>query len=132
MKKLNDFTREEYDKLLNIGMLYEFYPHATGNWNDDVGVPKKEPLDPYIDEVLTILAEEAAEIIQECCKIKRYGLYSKLSEESDTNIERLEKELGDFQCMVDMLHQTDLVSYTAMDEYSEQKVEKLQKWSNLF
>jgi hypothetical protein len=48
-----------------------------------------------------------------------------------TAIESLEKELGDLQCMIDLLHANDMVSYTAMDDYAADKRDKLKTWSNL-
>lgn len=35
-KPLNDLTLEEYDTLQDCGMLFEFYPEATGNWKKDL------------------------------------------------------------------------------------------------
>jgi hypothetical protein len=47
-------------------------------------------------------------------------------------LETLEKELGDLQCMIDLLHANDMVSFTAMDDHAYEKREKLKQWSNLF
>lgn len=84
----------------------------------------------YDDELLTITMEECAEVIQACSKIIRFGMDSKF--DKMTARDHLEKELGDLQCMIDLLHSNDMVSYTAMDNYAEAKREKLRKWSNLF
>ena len=35
MKKLNELTLKEYTSLNKSGMLYEFYPEATGSWDKD-------------------------------------------------------------------------------------------------
>lgn len=93
---------------------------------------KKNGSNPTIDydhELLTITMEECAEVIQACSKIIRYGMESEYG--GMTARETLEKELGDLQCMIDLLHQNDTVSFTAMDEHSMAKHEKLKKWSNL-
>ena len=93
---------------------------------------KKENGSSRIDfdvELLTITMEECAEVIQACSKIIRYGMESEHG--GVTARETLEKELGDLQCMIELLHQNDTVSFTAMDEYSLQKHEKLKKWSSL-
>lgn len=82
-------------------------------------------LPKYEQELLTILAEECAEVIQECSKIIRFGM-------TQENLDRLEKELGDLYCMIDLVHANDMVSFTKLDEYSHEKYEKLKKWSNLF
>jgi len=82
------------------------------------------------EELLTILAEECAEVIVECSKIKRFGESSVY--EGETAMDRLEKELGDLYCMIDLLHGEDMISYTKLDEYANKKHEKLRQWSNLF
>ena len=44
-------------------------------------------------ELLTILQEECAEVIQEASKIKRFG-------QTSENTDRLAKEVGDLVCMI--------------------------------
>lgn len=78
---------------------------------------------PYDQELLTILAEEAAEVVKEASKCIRFGV-------SD-NMPYLEKEIGDLMCMIDLLHQHDHISFTRMERYVEDKREKLKKYSNL-
>lgn len=82
------------------------------------------------EELLTILMEECAEVIVECSKIKRFGESAVYN--GETAMDRLEKELGDLYCLVDLLHGEDMISYTKLDEYAGMKHEKLKKWSNLF
>lgn len=36
MKKIKDFTLEEYQALKDTGMFWEFYPEATGMYKVDV------------------------------------------------------------------------------------------------
>jgi NTP pyrophosphatase (non-canonical NTP hydrolase) len=84
----------------------------------------------YEEELLTITMEECAEVIQACSKIIRFGPDSSYG--GMTAIESLEKELGDLQCMIDLLHANDMVSFTAMDDHAYDKREKLKQWSNLF
>lgn len=79
----------------------------------------------YEQELLTILMEECAEVTQAASKIIRFGA-------TEVNLTNLEKELGDLYCMIDLLHAHDMVSFTKLDEYSNEKYEKLKKWSNLF
>jgi NTP pyrophosphatase (non-canonical NTP hydrolase) len=84
----------------------------------------------YEEELLTITMEECAEVIQACSKIIRFGEHSEY--DGKTALETLEKELGDLQCMIDLLHANDMVSYTAMDDYAADKRDKLKTWSSLF
>ena len=81
------------------------------------------------DELLTVLAEECAEVIVECSKIKRFGPNSEYN--GETALERLEKEIGDLMCMIELLHKHDMVSYIGVEDAAEAKYEKLKKWSNL-
>ena len=79
----------------------------------------------YQKEMLTITMEECAEIIQACSKIIRFG-------ETEKSLTNLEKEIGDLQCMIDILHQNDYVSFTRIDTYALEKQEKLKVYSNLY
>jgi NTP pyrophosphatase (non-canonical NTP hydrolase) len=85
--------------------------------------------DAYLHELMTITMEECAEVIQECSKVIRFGADSE--HDGKTAIERLEKEIGDLYCMIDLIHANDLVSFTEVDRYSQEKYEKLRKYSNL-
>jgi len=81
------------------------------------------------EELLTILMEECGEVIIEASKIKRFG---DMEYNGETALQRLEKELGDLQCMIELLHEEFSISYEAMQEQAEKKKEKLKKWSTLF
>ena len=83
----------------------------------------------YENELLTVLMEECAEVIQESSKIIRFGMDAEYN--GETALSRLEKELGDLYCMIDLLHANDMISFTKLDEYANAKYEKLKKWSNL-
>jgi len=83
-----------------------------------------------LDELLTILSEECAEVIVECSKIKRFGIDSEY--DGMTAGERLQKELGDLQCMIGLLQADDVVSFSGIEEASELKRQKLMRWSTLF
>ena len=76
-------------------------------------------------EMLTILMEECAEVTIEASKLIRFGCGSK------ENLERLEKEVGDLMCMIDLLHAHDMISWTNVDEYSNAKYNKLKQYSTL-
>lgn len=82
------------------------------------------------EEILTILMEECAEVIVEASKIKRFGESSVY--EGETALNKLEKELGDLWCLIDLLHGEDMISYTKLDEYANAKHEKLKVYSDIF
>jgi len=75
-------------------------------------------------ELLTVLMEECGEVIQEAAKIMRFG-------QQPENLVRFEKEIGDLQCMINLCQEYDLVSFTNIEEYAEQKREKLKQWSEI-
>ena len=75
-------------------------------------------------ELLTILQEECAEVIQEASKIKRFG-------QTSENINRLAKEVGDLVCMIELLQEWEVVSYSAVEDARQEKLQKLKIWSNL-
>jgi NTP pyrophosphatase (non-canonical NTP hydrolase) len=75
-------------------------------------------------EILTILQEECAEVIQAISKIHRFGL--------DTHSEqRLEEEVGDVLCMIDLLVEKCLVSDSNVNQARKNKREKLKTWSKI-
>jgi len=78
----------------------------------------------YRQELLTILMEECGEVIQAASKCIRFGCDNK-------NLKSLEKEMGDLYCMIDLLHEYDMVSLTELDDRAKVKREKLKLYSSL-
>ena len=76
-----------------------------------------------LQELLTITMEECGELIQACSKAIRCDDYH--------NNEKLIEEIGDVQCMIDLIRQYDLVSLTEINNQVNIKEKKLKKWSNL-
>jgi len=89
-------------------------------------------MDSQTKEVMDILQEECAEVIQAVSKISRFGLDNLKPGKPKTNREHLEYELGDLQAMVEILQELDIVSFTNIELAAEAKREKLKKWSNIF
>ena len=87
---------------------------------------------PQIQEAMDILQEEAAEVIQAVSKIRRFGALNHKHEESQTNLEHLEEELGDMQAMIEILMELNIVSWGNVTVAKRAKIEKLKKWSNIF
>jgi uncharacterized protein YrzB (UPF0473 family) len=85
-------------------------------------------------EILTILQEEAAEVIQIASKIHRFGFNTDAYSTDGvftTNARRLEQELGDLQCMIDLCIEHQLVDQTMLQIRTQEKREKLKTWSNI-
>lgn len=75
-------------------------------------------------EILTILQEEAAEVIQIASKIHRFGYHS-------DNMKRLAQELGDLRCMIDLCVEYQLVDEARLQIHAKDKRQKLKTWSNI-
>ena len=83
------------------------------------------------NEVMDILQEEAAEVIQAVSKIRRFGMDNAKYGTGQTNKEHLEEEIGDLLAMVDILLINDMVNWGNLHRAKRAKIEKLKKWSNI-
>jgi len=79
-----------------------------------------------LQELLTITMEECGELIQACSKAIRCDDYY----ENRTR-EKLTEEVGDLYCMIELMHEYDLISWNDIEERVKIKKEKLKKWSSL-
>lgn len=92
---------------------------------------KRDKMDEANNEVMDILQEEAAEVIQAVSKIRRFGMDNAKHGEGQTNRQHLEEELGDMLAMIDILMINDVVSWGNLHKAKRAKIEKLKKWSNI-
>jgi NTP pyrophosphatase (non-canonical NTP hydrolase) len=92
----------------------------------------KNQMDNKTKEVMDILQEECAEVIQAVSKISRFGLDNSKPGAPKTNREHLEEELGDMQAMIDILMEKEIVNKTSVEAAKHAKIEKLKKWSNIY
>ena len=81
-------------------------------------------------EILLILQEESAEVIQAVSKVFRFGWDSEW--DGQTNREHLEEEVGDFLAMIQIMVDTGTINTFAIDTAKRNKIEKLKKWSTIF
>jgi NTP pyrophosphatase (non-canonical NTP hydrolase) len=81
------------------------------------------------NEVMDILQEECAEVIQAVSKIRRFGMDNSKHETEQTNRQHLEEELGDMLAMIDILMVNDIISWGNLHRAKRAKIEKLKKWS---
>ncbi len=77
------------------------------------------------NELLVITSEEASEIVQVVSKILRFGMQTK-------DQKALIEEIGDMQCMIDLIVEHRLVSKKQIKDRSKIKRTKLKKWSKLW
>jgi NTP pyrophosphatase (non-canonical NTP hydrolase) len=81
-------------------------------------------------EVLLIAQEECAEVIQAISKVFRFGKSDEYN--GKTNQQRLEEEVGDLLCMIELMQQYGIVNPTNVLNANVSKRNKLKKWSNIF
>ena len=77
-----------------------------------------------LQELLTITMEECGELIQACSKAIRCDDYR--------DNKKLIQEISDVYCMIELIHEYDLVSWDEIDEGVLRKIERLKKWSSLY
>lgn len=83
-------------------------------------------------EILVILGEEASEVSKEIFKIMRFGPDQCKPNSDETNIQALEKEIGDFMAMVELIMEQNVgITHAGLQEAKQAKFEKLKVWSNL-
>ena len=80
-------------------------------------------------EALILTMEECGELIQACSKVVRT---MKDDEVDEVWLKKLQDEVGDVSCMVDILFMTGLVSRDQIDGRKKVKKRKLCKWSTIF
>ena len=81
-------------------------------------------MDDKLQELLTITMEECGELIQACSKAIRCDDYH--------DNKKLLEEVGDVYCMIELLHEYDLISWNDIEKRVKVKQEKLKKWSKLY
>ena len=75
------------------------------------------------DELMTITMEECGEVIQACSKVVRFP--------GEQSTEMLKKELGDLYCMIEIMIEKQMLTYSALMKGSKAKRDKLKVWSIL-
>jgi NTP pyrophosphatase (non-canonical NTP hydrolase) len=83
-------------------------------------------------EILNILQEECAEVIQAVSKCDRFGIDNFKPGKPKTNREHLADELGDLQAMINLCVKFNLVTNEQISIAADNKIAKLKKWSTIF
>ena len=83
-------------------------------------------------EIMLILQEEGAEVIQAVSKCSRFGMDNCNPGKPLTNREHLEEELGDVLAMVDIMLEQGIVNIAKLEEAKLNKKYKLKKWSTIY
>jgi hypothetical protein len=88
-----------------------------------------KPLDDHEREMVTILAEEAAEVIQSATKMLRFGKDDCYPGTTITNSRQLGLELGDLLYMAHVIRGLDLTQEADVDDGVERKRIRLAKYA---
>ena len=89
-------------------------------------------MDENTKEILYILQEECAEVSQSISKCLRFGFDQCRPGVDETNVMKLEQELGDLDAMIELLIKARIgVTRNKIAEYKKQKFEKLKLYSNI-
>lgn len=83
-------------------------------------------------EIMNILSEECAEVIQAISKCHRFGMDNVKPGKPKTNREHLEEEIGDLLAMVDILVEKGIIAQYHLEVAKAAKIEKLKKWSTIY
>ena len=92
-------------------------------------------MDDKVKEVLLITQEECAEVTQAISKVFRFGFDDCWPRGEDwvpTNKERLEEEVGDLLCMIDIMVENGNISDENLNKARNNKRQKLKTWSSIF
>ncbi len=85
-----------------------------------------------MNEILNILTEECAEVIQAISKTQRFGMDNTNPFSTETNREHLEQEIGDLLTMIDLLFVKGIINEENVLKAQQRKIEKLKLWSKVY
>ena len=85
-----------------------------------------------VQEILDILQEECAEVIQNISKCRRFGMENVYLKGEGTQREQLVQEIGDMMLLVELLQAHQLFTEKELREAMRAKAKKLAIWSNIY
>ena len=83
-------------------------------------------------EILDILQEECAEVVQAVSKCRRFGIDTVNLKLNISNRDLLCQEIGDVMAMITLCYDFGIVDYDQVLAATDAKIEKLRTWSNIF
>lgn len=84
-----------------------------------------------INEILDLLQEECAEVIQAVSKCRRFGMDDQYKG-GKTHREELVQEIGDVALLIELLHAYELYSEQELQGAKISKSQKLAKYSSIY
>jgi NTP pyrophosphatase (non-canonical NTP hydrolase) len=88
-------------------------------------------LNNKVTEILDLLQEECAEVIQAISKARRFGMEN-VYKDGGTQQEHLIQELGDVTLLIELLHAHQLYTVEELRAAQLRKSQKLTKWSKIY
>lgn len=85
-----------------------------------------------VQEILDILQEECAEVIQNISKCRRFGMENVYLKGEGTQRDELVKEIGDVLAMIQLLKERGAITDEELDLAIQNKFNKLRTWSTVF
>jgi NTP pyrophosphatase (non-canonical NTP hydrolase) len=85
-----------------------------------------------VNEILDILQEECAEVIQAISKCRRFGIDEQNLKTGRTQREELVQELGDVTLLIELLQDRQLFSDGELNSAKLNKATKLKRWSSIY
>jgi NTP pyrophosphatase (non-canonical NTP hydrolase) len=85
-----------------------------------------------VNEILDILQEECAEVIQAISKCRRFGIEGENLKSGRTQREELVQELGDVTLLIELLQSYQVYTQPELREAERKKAKKLTKWSTIY
>lgn len=82
-----------------------------------------------LQELMVLTMEECGELTQRCSKIIRK--FDTLDEVTEDQRVKLLEEVGDVQCLIDLMVDCGLLTKQEIDARIDTKRDKLEKWSKL-
>lgn len=81
-------------------------------------------------ERLALLVEECGEVIQIACKVLRHGYFSDdpTREDSNCNLDLLEKELGDVYCAIALMMHAGDINPQHVANHQDHKAKRVVRW----
>ena len=87
---------------------------------------------PKVAEILDILQEECAEVVQAISKCRRFGMENTYSKGTGTQREHLVQELGDVTLLIELLQAHQVFTEAELREAQLRKAQKLTQWSKIY
>lgn len=85
-----------------------------------------------VNEILDILQEECAEVIQAISKCRRFGIDEQNLKTGRTQRSELVQELGDVTLLIELLKAHHLFTEDELQSAKLNKATKLTKWSTIY